>query len=121
MSKAWLWMMTTVVATASHARIVAGPEMERVDAGFAIVRWTSTTPGGSPVHDGVVHYGTDARSLNEMARSPVRLNPDHATTVFRVRLDDLRPRTTYYYAVGSTDTHGTDDGVKSAVQLFTTR
>jgi Purple acid Phosphatase, N-terminal domain len=41
--------------------------------------------------------------------------------VFRVRLGRLKPRTTYYYQVGSTDAHGTDDGVKSAVQHFTTR
>jgi hypothetical protein len=48
------------------------------------------------------------------------LNPDHASTVFRVRLDNLKPRTTYYYTVGSEEANGTDDGAKSAVKQFTT-
>ena len=121
MSKAWMALLSAVLATSSHVRIVEGPEMERVDPDFAIVRWTSTTPGGSPVHEGVVHYGTDARNLNQMTRSPVRLNPQHATTLFRVRLEALQSRTTYYYRVGSTDAQGADDGVTSAVQHFTTR
>jgi Purple acid Phosphatase, N-terminal domain len=120
-SRAWVWVLATAVATGSHVRIVAGPVMERVDTDFAIVRWTSTNPGGSPVHEGVVRYGTDRGDLNQRAQSPVRLNPAHATTVFRVRIAGLRPRTTYYYQVGSTDAQGADNGVKSAVQQFTTR
>jgi phosphodiesterase/alkaline phosphatase D-like protein len=113
--------LTTVLAIASHVRIVAGPEIERVDPDFAIVRWTSTTPGGSPVHEGVVHYGTEPAHLDRTAQSPVRLNPGHRYTVFRVRLDGLRPRTTYYYRVDSRDAGGTDDGAKSPVLQFTTR
>jgi hypothetical protein len=60
------------------------------------------------------------QDLNCYAKSPIRLNPDHAWTVFRVRLDNLKPGTTYYYTVGSEEANGTDDGVKSAVKQFTT-
>jgi len=63
------------------------------------ISWTTNNPGGSPVHYGVVHYGTDRNGLAETAKSPIRLNPDHASTVFRVCLDDLRAGTTYYYRV----------------------
>ena len=114
-------VLTTVLAVASHVRITEGPEIERVDPDFAIVRWTSTTPGGSPVHQGVVQYGTEPGHMSQTAQSPVRLNPDHPYTVFRVRLDGLRPRTTYCYQVGSRDAQGTDDGAKSPIQHFTTR
>jgi hypothetical protein len=37
-----------------------------------------------------------------------------------VRIDDLEPRTTYYYSVASEESNGTSDGVKSAVNKFTT-
>jgi hypothetical protein len=102
------------------ARIAGGPSIERVDPGFAIVRWTSKTPGGTPVHVGIVRYGTDPTDLNQTASSPIRLNPDHPYTVFRVRMDGLTPRTTYHYTVESTDANGKSDGVKSAIKRFTT-
>jgi hypothetical protein len=105
---------------AVSVRITRGPELERADPGFAIVRWTSNNPGGSPEHDGVVRYGTDPKDLSRTAKSPIRLNPDHPYVVFRVRLDGLQPRTTYYYTVDSTEANGQGDGVKSTVKQFTT-
>ncbi len=120
MSKMWI-VALTVALTIGGVRIIEGPEIERVDPDFAIVRWTSTNPGGSPVHQGVVHYGTDSEKLIQTAQSPVRLNPNHPSTVFRVRLNGLRPRTTYYYRVDSRDAAGKDDGLKSQLQHFTTR
>jgi hypothetical protein len=65
-------------------------------------------------------YGTDPKNLSETAKASIRLNPNHASTVFRVRLYNLKPRTTYYYTVGSEEANGTDDGAKSAVRQFTT-
>jgi phosphodiesterase/alkaline phosphatase D-like protein len=41
--------------------------------------------------------------------------------VFRVRMNDLQPDTTYYYTVSSTQADGTPDPVASAVQQFKTR
>ena len=105
---------------ATHVRITQGPEVERADPDFAIIRWTSNNPGGSPEHYGVVHYGTDPTKLNQTAKSPIRLNPGHSYTIFRVRIDGLKPRTTYYYTVDSTEANGKGDGVKSAVKHFTT-
>jgi phosphodiesterase/alkaline phosphatase D-like protein len=106
---------------AAHVQITQGPEMERVDPNFAIIRWTSNNPGGSPEHYGVVHYGTDPKELSQIAKSPIRVNPGHSYTVFRVRMDDLKPRTTYYYTVDSIEANGNGDGVKSTVKNFTTR
>jgi phosphodiesterase/alkaline phosphatase D-like protein len=106
---------------AASVRITQGPEMERVDPDFAIIRWTSNNPGGSPEHYGVVHYGTNPKELSQTAKSPIRLNPGHSYTVFRVRMDGLKPRTTYYYTVDSMEANGKDDGVKSTVKRFTTR
>lgn len=105
---------------AAHVQIMQGPEIERADANFAIIRWTSNNPGGVPEHDGVVRYGTDPTNLSQIAKSPVRLNPTHSDTVFRVRMVGLKPHTTYYYTVDSIAANGTSDGVKSTVKHFTT-
>jgi len=105
---------------AARVRITRGPEIERADPDFAIIRWTSNNPGGSPEHYGIVRYGTEPTKLNQTAKSPIRLNPAHSYTVFRVRMDGLKPATTYYYKVESTEANGQSDGVKSTIQRFTT-
>jgi Purple acid Phosphatase, N-terminal domain len=105
---------------AARIRIAQGPEIELARENLTIIRWTTNNPGGSPVHYGIVHYGTDPKNLNQTAKSPIRLNPDHPSTIFRVRMDDLKPRTTYYYTVGSMEANDTNDGVKSSVYHFTT-
>jgi hypothetical protein len=104
---------------AARVRITQGPEIERNDF-VVIIRWTSNNPGGAPEHYGVVHYGTNPKELSQIAKSPIRLNPSHSYTVFRVRMDDLKPRTTYYYTVGAMESNGKDDGFKSELQQFTT-
>ena len=106
---------------AARVQITQGPEMERIDPDFAIIRWTSNNPGGSPEHYGVVRYGTDPTNLSQTAKSPIRLNPGHADTIFRVRMVGLKPGTTYYYTVESMESKGKSDGVQSAVNQFTTR
>jgi len=114
---------TQVSATTDKAvrvRITQGPEIERADPDFAIIRWTSNNPGGSPEHYGIVLYGTDPAKLNQTAKSPIRLNPAHSYTVFRVRMGGLKPRTTYYYTVDAMQANGKGDGVKSTVKHFTT-
>src|SRR6266446_8182235 len=102
-------------------KITQGPEIERADSYLTIIRWTTNNPGGSPEHYGVVHYGTNPNDLSQTAKSPISLNPNHAETVFRVRIDGLQPKTTYYYTVDSMEANGTGDGVKSTVKHFTTR
>ena len=105
---------------AAGVRLKRGPEIERADPDFAIIRWTSNNPGGSPVHYGVVRFGTDRRKLNQTAKSPIRLNPGHTETIFRVRVYDLKPGTTYYYTVDSMEANGKGDQVRSSVKRFTT-
>jgi hypothetical protein len=105
---------------AVHVKITQGPEIELVREYLTIIRWTVNNPGGSPVHYGVVRYGSDPKDLRETARNPIRLNPGHASTVFRVRLDNLKPRTTYYYRVSSIEANGRSDRVASPVNNFTT-
>ena len=105
---------------ATRVRITQGPEVERADPDFAIIRWASNNPGGSPEHYAVVHYGTDPTKLNQTAKSPIRLNPGHSYTVFRMRMEGLKPRTTYYYKVDSVEATGKSDGQKSSVNHFTT-
>jgi hypothetical protein len=72
---------------AALVRITQGPKIELAKEHLTIINWTTNNPGGSPVHYGIVHYGTDPNSLIETAKSPIRLNPDHTLTVFRVRLE----------------------------------
>jgi hypothetical protein len=105
---------------AGRVRIIQGPEIELSKDFLTIIRWTTNNPGGSPEHFGVVHYGTDPKNLSQTAKNPIRVNPDHPTTVFRVRMDGLKTGTTYYYKVTAMESTGTDNGFESAVKQFTT-
>lgn len=104
----------------ARVKIVQGPIIELARDHLMVIRWTTDNPAGSPVHYGVVHYGTDPKDLSQVAMSPIRLNPDHSYTVFRVRMYGLTPQTTYYYTVDSMEATRNDDGVKVSVKHFTT-
>ena len=104
---------------AARVRIIQGPELEMAKEYLTIIRWTTNNPGGSPDHFGIVHYGTDPNNLSQTAKSPIRLNQSHPSTVFRVRIQGLKPATTYYYTVESEEANGTSDGVTSPVNKFT--
>src|SRR5438874_13715516 len=106
---------------AESVKITQGPEIERGDSYLTIVRWTTNNSGGSPEHNGVVHYGTTPKDLSQTAKSPIRLNPGHPDTVFRVRIQGLQAGTTYYYKVDSMEANGTSDGVTSKVKTFKTQ
>jgi cytochrome c peroxidase len=107
-----------MVPAVAQARIVEGPEIELATEYLTIIRWQTYNPGGSPVHYGIVHYGTDPSRLNQTAESPFRLNADHPTTLFRVRLNNLKVRTTYYFKVDSIGADGMSDGVFSSIKAF---
>jgi cytochrome c peroxidase len=105
----------------AHPQIVQAPTLEVAHSDMAIIRWTSSNPGGSDQHFAMVHYGTAPTSLDHMAASPVRLNRAHATTIFRVRIEGLRPSTTYYYLVSSVGGDETPDALQGDVSgSFTT-
>ena len=105
---------------AEHVEITKAPELESAHDDTAIVRWTTTNPRGDDEHYGVVHYGTDPEDLSQTAKGHIRLNRTHPETIFRVRMRDLSPETTYFYKVTSTDGVGKSDGVESPVNHFTT-
>jgi hypothetical protein len=102
------------------AQFTSGPEPEIVNGTLAIIRWTTTNPGGTILHYGVVHYGTDPLHLSQNAKSPNRRNPAHPEIIFRVRIAGLRPQTTYYYTVESIGATGVKDGETSPVRTFKT-
>jgi len=105
---------------AAKVKITEGPALELFRNNEAIIRWTSTNPGGTDEHFGFVKYGTDPDHLNLTAKSHIRLNRDHPYTVFRVRVEGLQPKSTYYYTVDSLQASGQSDGVKSPVRRFST-
>ena len=107
--------------THNVAQITAGPELESTNESMTIIRWTTTHPGGTDLHYGIVHYGTDAANLSEVAKSPNRRNPSRPDMIFRVRIAGLKPQTTYYYTVESTSATGVNDGVSSPIRTFKTR
>jgi phosphodiesterase/alkaline phosphatase D-like protein len=105
---------------AEHVEITKGPELELAHDDTAIVRWTTTNPRGDDEHYGVVHYGTDPEDLSQTAKGHIRLNRAHPETIFRVRMVDLQPQTTYYYKVSSMGENGESDGVEGPLSHFTT-
>src|SRR5271167_3774 len=120
LSNAMVAQISPTAPRSARGQITEGPALESSKNNSAIIRWTSNNPGGTEEHFGVVHYGTDPNSLTEAAKSHIRLNPSQSYTVFRVRLDDLKPGTTYYYTVGSMGANGADDGIKSTIKQFAT-
>jgi hypothetical protein len=108
------------VKKAARIAIAEGPSLELFRNNEAIIRWTSNNPGGTDEHFGVVSYGVDPHQLNHIAKSHIRLNQGHPQTIFRVRLEDVKPGTTYYYTVGSLGGDGKKDNLTSAVYHFTT-
>jgi phosphodiesterase/alkaline phosphatase D-like protein len=71
-------------------------------------------------HWAVAHLGTDPNDLSQTAKNHIRLNQAHPETIFRVRLQGLKPNTTYYYKVTSMGYDGRSDRVESVVSQFTT-
>jgi hypothetical protein len=110
-----------ITPRAERVQISEGPEVPLVGGYVTVIRWTVNNPGGLPVHYGVVHYGRDPKSLSQTGKNPIRLNPYHSSTVFRVNLYDLPPKTTFYYTVESMDSSGKSDEVTSPVETFTTK
>jgi phosphodiesterase/alkaline phosphatase D-like protein len=65
--------------------------------------------------------GWEDSSDTSIAARAGRRTPHAPHVIYRVRVDGLKPGTTYYYMVDSTQADGTSIGVKSAVNQFTTR
>ena len=97
-------------------RITHGPNVESVGNSWATVAWSTDTGGSS-----VVRYGTDRSRLTEMAESPYADSKNGQGITHRVKIEHLRPGTTYYYMVDSGQGEGTGTEARSRVEEFTTK
>src|ERR1700747_2371674 len=110
-----------ITPRAERVQISGGPEVPVVGGYLTVIRWTVNNPGGLPVHYGIVHYGRNPKNLGQTAKNPIRLNPYHLSTMFRVKPYNLPPKTTYYYTVESIDSSCKSDGITSSIKTFTTQ
>ena len=99
----------------------ASPMIESVSDTLAFISWTAPNPGGTILHYAIVRYGKDPNHLEFTAKSPTRINPSHSEMVFRVRIANLEPGTTYYYKAFSEQANGISDPATNSVNQFTTR
>jgi hypothetical protein len=97
------------------------PTPESISDTFAFLRWVTANPGGTILHYAIVQYGTDPDHLDRTAKSPTRINPAQGDMIFRVRVNDLQPGTTYYYRVSSQQANGASDPGTSDVKKFRTQ
>ena len=97
--------MTLVVAYAVAApapqagqdiRITNGPILEEVSGNAVVIAWSTDVPSSSRVW-----YATDKNNLTHVAESP-----ENGSNTYRVRIDNLRPNTTYYFQVESAQSRG---------------
>ena len=105
----------------SRSQENATPMIESITDTLAFISWTTHNPGGTILHYAIVRYSKDPNHLDLTAESPTRINTGHSEMVFRVRMDNLEPNTTYYYKVCSRQSDGISDPATSAVNQFTTR
>ncbi len=92
-------------------RITNGPVIEATSSNSATIAWSTNTGGSS-----VVKYGTDPNNLTQTAEEPYHTG--HGT--HRVKINNLKPGTTYYYQVVSAHGQGTGTEATSQVGQFTT-
>ena len=99
---------------AAHVKIIQGPTLELAHDDLAIVRWTTTNPGGDDEHFAIAHYGTDPSNLSQTAQAPWGGNPH------RVTITGLKPSTDYFFVVESSQAEGTGQAAKSQPAPFET-
>jgi hypothetical protein len=83
---------------------------------WAMIAWTTNTGGSS-----IVRYGTNPNHLDHTAQAPYADNESTTYQVHRVQVKNLRPGTTYYFAVDSGQGEGTGTETKSPIAQFTTK
>src|ERR1700693_780716 len=113
-------VLTVAVAYAAAApapragqdiRITNGPVIEEATSNAAVIAWSTDVPSSSRVW-----YGTERNNLTHSAEAPHNGSKTH-----RVRIDNLRPNTTYYFQVESSQRRGNRGEAESAgVRSFRT-
>jgi hypothetical protein len=97
-------------------RIIDGPRVEAVGNDWAVIAWTTNSASSS-----VIRYGFDRGRLDQMSESPYADNDKTANQTHRVRLKNLRPNSTYYFAVDSGQGEGTGTEARSQISEFRTK
>ena len=102
---------------AEAVRITDGPRVEATGSTWAVIAWTTNTGGSS-----VIHYGMDPNNMGSTAQSAYSDNEKSSGGQnHRVRIDDLKPGTNYYFVAESAQGEGTGTEAKSARGQFTTK
>ena len=106
--------------TAPAAQMTQAPEVEIMHDDTAILRWKTTAPAGpSSEQFAIARCGESPDSLGPEWKSHIRVNKTHSETMWRVRIENLKPQTTYYCKVTSRDANGNNTGPESDLCQFT--
>jgi len=97
-------------------QITDGPRVEGVGDTWAVIAWTTNTGGSS-----IIRYGMNGNSLTQTAMAPYADNERREHQTHRVKVENLRPGTTYYFIADSGQGEGTGTSARSGVQSFTTK
>lgn len=101
---------------AEAVKIVDGPRVEGVGDTWAVIAWTTNSGSSS-----VVRYGTDKNALNQMGQAPYAEAEGASRQTHRVKLQNLKPNTVYYFMVDSGQGEGTGTEAKSQISQFKTK
>ena len=85
--------------------ITSGPTIETLDDHSAVVAWGTNVQGSSRVE-----YGLNGNNLTELAEAPWGAGG----LTHRVRIDNLRPNTTYFFTIETEQARGTGREVEGA-------
>lgn len=95
---------------APQVKIIHGPVVESAKPTTATIAWSTNVKAST-----ILKYGSNPGSLNKAAEAR------WGGTTHRVYLHDLKPGTTYYYRVESTQAQGTGTQAVSGVEQFQTK
>ena len=97
-------------------RITSPPVVKNTTGTVAEIAWSTDAPGSS-----IVKYGTSPSALNQTAEAPwggtKETNGDYNHSVW---VKNLKPNTTYYFVVETTQGAGTGTQTQSQPQEFHT-
>jgi hypothetical protein len=94
--------------TAQAVQITNAPVIEMASDNSATIAWSTNQPSASRIW-----YGTNKDNLSQTAEAP-------AGTAPRVQLNNLQPRTTYYFRVESSPGRGRSEAENQGVLSFKT-
>ncbi len=97
-------------------RITNGPRVEGTGDNWAVIAWTTNEASSS-----IIRYGTSPSSLNQTAEASYADVENANKQTHRVRINNLKPHTTYYFMVDSGQGEGTGTEARSSVSQFSTK